>query len=158
MSHIRRKYKLMIGERTAEEIKIKIGSAFPEETEKTMEIGGNDLLKGSPKLQIIKSKEINRALKGTISSIINATKSIIEMTPPELSFDIMNNGITLTGGGALLNGFDELLKKETGLPVSIADNPLDCVAIGVGRALDKEGSLKLANALTLLKKYKRKMA
>lgn len=161
ISYIRRKYKLVIGENTAEQIKIQICSAFSEETgetEKTIEIEGKDLISGFPKLQIIKSREVNKALKNSIITIINAIKAIIELAPPELSHDIMNNGIMLAGGGSLLNGFDKLLRKVTNLPVNIADNPLDCVAIGAGKALESINNLKLSNSLVELKKPEYKVA
>jgi rod shape-determining protein MreB and related proteins len=154
VSHIKNEYSLMIGDSTAEQIKIEIGSAFPQETEKTMEIRGRDLVSGLPKLKTITSEEIREALKAPINLIINAIKSVLEKTPPELSADIMNKGIILTGGGSLLNGFDKLLKKETDIPVIIADNPLDCVAIGAGNVLDNINNFRFVNSLLLSKRYK----
>lgn len=136
VSYIKRQYNLMIGERTAEEIKMQIGSAYPVGDEKTMEIRGRDLVSGLPKTLAISSTEIREALSEPINAIIDAIKSTLEKTPPELAADIMDRGIMLSGGGALLNGLDDLIKKETGMPVNIAEEPLDCVALGAGRALD----------------------
>lgn len=135
-SHIKREYNLMIGERTAELIKITIGSAYPLETRKTMEISGRDLVTGLPKNIVITDEEIRESLKETVNAIVDAIKFTLEKTPPELAADIMDRGITLTGGGALLNGLDKLIKEETDMPVTIADNPLDCVALGTGKVLE----------------------
>lgn len=147
VSYIKKKYRLIIGEVKAEQIKIEMGYALLEEAEKTMEIGGRDLVSEFPKLLTITSTEINRALKESLDSIINAIKSVLVAIPPELSADIMKNGIILTGGGALLNGFDKLLRTETSLPVNIADNPLDCAVLGAGLALDNIKRLRLTNSL-----------
>ncbi|TDT61196.1 rod shape-determining protein [Fonticella tunisiensis] len=136
VAYIKREYNLMIGERTAEQVKIQIGSAFPEEEEKTMEIKGRDLVSGLPKVITISSEEIRTAIKEPVTAIIDAIKSTLEKTPPELAADVMDRGIMLTGGGALLKGLDKLINKETHMPVNIAENPLDCVVLGAGKALD----------------------
>ena len=130
--HIRRVYNLMIGERTAEEIKITVGSAYRLEQEIMMEIRGRDLINGMPKTVKITSEEVREALAEPLQSIIEAVKSVLEKTPPELAADIIDRGIILTGGGALLRGFDTLLGEITGIPVIVADDPLSCVAIGTG--------------------------
>lgn len=136
IQYIKKTYNLMIGERTAEQIKFDIGSAgYPSETE-TMEIRGRDLLSGLPKTLTISAKEIAEALKDTVNDIIEAVKVTLEQAPPELAADIMDRGIVLTGGGALLRNLDEVISDETKMPVIIAENPLDCVAIGTGRALE----------------------
>ncbi|EPY08943.1 rod shape-determining protein MreB [Paenibacillus sp. E194] len=133
---IKRQYNLMIGERTAEQLKMDIGSAMGLDEEEQMEIRGRDLLTGLPKPLTISSNEITDALADTVSSIVEAVKVTLEKCPPELAADIMDRGIVLTGGGALLRNLDKLLARETGMPVIVAENPLDCVAIGTGRALD----------------------
>ena len=136
IQYIKRKYNLLIGERTAEDIKINIGSAFPLEEEATMDIKGRDLMDGLPKNIQITSEEICEALADPLSMVLDAIRTTLEKTPPELSADIIDHGITLTGGGALLRGLDQLIEKETGMPVHIAESPLDCVAMGTGRVLD----------------------
>lgn len=136
IQYIKRKYNLLIGERTAEDIKINIGSAFPLEEEATMDIKGRDLMDGLPKNIQITSEEIREALADPLSMVLDAIRTTLEKTPPELSADIIDHGITLTGGGALLRGLDQLIEKEAGMPVHIAESPLDCVAMGTGRVLD----------------------
>jgi len=136
VSYIKKEYNLMIGERTAEEIKITIGTANANSKEKKMSIRGRDLISGLPKVIEISSKEIYDAMKDQIFGILDAIKSTLEKTPPELAADIMEQGIMLTGGGALLEQLDRLIAKETGMPVNVAENPLDCVAIGTGKALE----------------------
>ena len=136
VNYIKKEYSLMIGERTAEEVKITIGSADAKSKEEKMKIRGRDLISGLPKTLEITSSEIHDAMKEPIMSIIDAIKFTLEKTPPELASDIMEFGIMLTGGGALLNGLERLIKNETGMPVHIAEDPLDCVALGTGRALD----------------------
>ena len=136
IQYIKRKYNLLIGELTAEDIKINIGSAFPLEEEATMDIKGRDLMDGLPKNIQITSEEIREALADPLSMVLDAIRTTLEKTPPELSADIIDHGITLTGGGALLRGLDQLIEKETGMPVHIAESPLDCVAMGTGRVLD----------------------
>lgn len=149
VSYIKREYNLMVGDRTAEEIKIEIGSAYPSENEKTMEIRGRDLVTGLPKILTITATEIREALSEPINAIIDAIKSTLEKTPPELSADIMDRGIMLTGGGAMLSGLDMLVRKETDMPVNIADAPLDCVAVGSGRALENIDKLGYMSSLSL---------
>ncbi|MFD2612568.1 rod shape-determining protein [Paenibacillus gansuensis] len=134
--YIKRMYNLMIGERTAEQLKMEIGSATTSDKPETMEIRGRDLVTGLPKTLTVTSDEITDALQDTVNAIVEAVKVTLEKCPPELAADIMDRGIVLTGGGALLRNLDKLLSKETGMPVIVADNPLDCVAIGTGRALD----------------------
>lgn len=136
VSYIKKEYSLMIGERTAESIKINIGSAETSNEEKTMDIRGRDLISGLPKTINITSLEIYEAMKEQIFAILEAIKSTLEKTPPELASDIIEQGIMLTGGGALLDGIDRIIINETGMPVHIAENPLDCVAIGTGKALE----------------------
>ncbi|MBD3917758.1 rod shape-determining protein [Paenibacillus sp. PR3] len=136
IQYIKRQYNLMIGERTAEQLKMEIGSALPLEKTETIEIRGRDLVSGLPKTLPITSDEMTDALTDTVNSIVDAVKITLEKCPPELSADIMDRGIVLTGGGALLRSLDKLLARETGMPVIVAENPLDCVAIGTGRALD----------------------
>ena len=138
VSYVKKEYNLMIGERTAEDIKISIGSTFKEDQESDMQIRGRDLISGLPKTVEISSTEVREALKEPISAIIDAIKSTLEKTPPELASDIMENGIMLTGGGALLRGLDKLIKQETGMPVTIADEPLDCVALGTGKSVEDQ--------------------
>ncbi len=142
IQYIKRKYNVMIGERTAEEIKMEIGSARPEYLSETMEIRGRDLVSGLPKNVEINSEEISEAISEPVQSIVEAVKITLEKTPPELSADVMDFGIILTGGGALLNGMDKLLSEKTQIPVHIADEPLDCVAKGTGIALEEIDSLK----------------
>ncbi len=142
MSYIKKEYSLMIGERTAENIKINIGSAHVLEVEEKMEITGRNLVTGLPKTLIITSEEIRMALNEPVSAILDGVKSTLERTPPELSADIMQHGIVLTGGGALLKGFDKRVAEETMMPVHIAEDALDCVAIGTGKAVEEFDSLK----------------
>lgn len=136
VSYVKKKYNLLIGERTAEEIKIQIGSAFPYEDEQSMSIKGRNLVDGLPKNVVISAAEVREALSDSLSSIIDAIKTTLEKTPPELSADIIDHGIMLTGGGALLRGFDKLVAQETSLPVHVAERPLDCVVDGAGKRLD----------------------
>ena len=138
VGYVKKEYNLMIGERTAEDIKISIGSTYKEDQESTMAIRGRDLISGLPKTVEISSTEVREALKEPISSIVDAIKSTLEKTPPELASDIMENGIMLTGGGALLRGLDKLIKQETGMPVRIAEEPLDCVALGTGKSVEDQ--------------------
>ena len=136
ISYIKRKYNLLIGERTAESIKIKIGSAYPYEDEGSVEIKGRNLIDGLPKNIVIEASEVREALEDPINTIVDAIKSTLEDTPPELSADIIDHGIMLTGGGALLRNLDALISKETHMPVYIAENPLDCVVAGTGKRLE----------------------
>ncbi|NLN15026.1 MAG: rod shape-determining protein [Tissierellia bacterium] len=142
VNYIKKEYSLMIGERTAEEIKIQIGTADPNSEVVKMDIRGRDLVTGLPKTLEISSREIYEAMKEPIASIIDSIKSTLEKTPPELAADIIEQGIMLTGGGSQLDGLDNVIAEETGMPVIIAENPLDCVAIGTGRALDSIDVLK----------------
>ncbi len=148
MQYIKRRYNLMIGERTAETLKLEIGSAnAPDETE-SVEIRGRDLVTGLPKTISVTSAEIAEALSETVYSIVEAVKITLEKSPPELAADIMDRGIVLTGGGALLRNLDRLLSKETGMPVHVAENALDCVAIGTGRALENIHLFKSKHGIT----------
>jgi len=135
IQYIKRKYNLLIGERTAEEVKMKLGSAFPLDDELTMELKGRDLVEGVPKTIVVSDEEIREALAETVATIIEAVRVALEQTPPELSADIVDRGIVLTGGGALLKNLDKRLREETGLPVSIADDPLTSVVMGTGKML-----------------------
>lgn len=135
--YVKKEYNLMIGERTAEDIKIRIGSASPLDPEIDINISGRDLVTGLPKDISISSKEIREALAEPVNAIVDSIKYTLEKTPPELAADIMERGIMLTGGGALLKGLDKLILKETGIPVNIAEFPLDCVVLGTGRVLDE---------------------
>ncbi len=136
ISYIKRKYNLMIGEQTAEEVKIAIGSALPQEEESRKEVRGRDQVSGLPKTIQITSGEITEAIAEPIASIVGVVKSVLEKTPPELASDVIDRGIVMTGGGSLLLGFDRLLTKETGVPCYVADNPIACVALGAGKALE----------------------
>ena len=143
INYMRKKHNLLIGERTAEQIKIDIGSAKPYENETSIEIKGRNVVDGLPKNVTITSAEVRGAMLDTISQIIDAIRSTLEKTPPELSADIIDSGITLTGGTALLRGLAELIAEETGMPVSIAANPLDCVVLGAAKRL--EGDIGFQN-------------
>ncbi len=136
INYIKRNYNLLIGDRTAENIKINIGSAFPLDEEMTMDIKGRDLVEGKPKTITITDREIRDALSEVTSSIVESVRMALERTPPELSADFIDKGLILTGGGALLRNLDLRLREETGIPVSIAEDPLSAVILGVGRILD----------------------
>jgi rod shape-determining protein MreB len=136
VQHIKRAYNLLIGDVTAEDIKIKIGSAFPLENELTMEARGKDIVGRVPRSQVVSSEEIREALREPLEAIIEAVKEVLEITPPELSADLIDNGMVLAGGGALLRGLDKLIAQETGLPVRVAEDPLGCVARGTGIFLE----------------------
>jgi rod shape-determining protein MreB len=135
MQYLKRKYNLLIGERTAEAIKIEIGSAYPLDRPLTMEIKGSNLIEGVPKTLTIEDSEIRESLAENVATILNAIRVALERTPPELSADISDRGIVLTGGGALLKNLDKRIREETGLPVSIADDPLASVVLGTGKML-----------------------
>jgi rod shape-determining protein MreB and related proteins len=135
VNYIKRKYSLLIGERTAEQIKLSIGCAYPFEEEKTYEVKGRDLISGAPKTIEVNSEEIRDALAEPISAVVDAIKTALERTPPELAADIVDNGIILAGGGALLANLDILIKEKTGLPVALAEDPLTCVVRGSGKTL-----------------------
>ena len=136
IQYVKKNYNLMIGERTAEQLKMDIGTALPLEKPQSMEIRGRDLVSGLPKTISVSSDEVTEALADTVGSIVEAVKVTLERCPPELAADVMDRGIVLTGGGALLRNLDKQISKETGMPVIVADHPLDCVAIGTGRALE----------------------
>lgn len=136
MKYIKDKYKLLVGEKTAQGIKLTIGNVFPNSKEEKMDVRGRDLVSGLPKTVNISSKEIEEALQESVGVIIHAAKTVLEKTPPELSADIIDKGIVLTGGGALLTGIDKLLSQELKVPVYIAESPLTCVAEGTGILLD----------------------
>ena len=135
VNYIKKTYNLMIGERTSEEIKIQIGSAYHYDEEKHFEIRGRDLISGLPKVLTISSWEIEGALAESVTDILETVKTTLERTPPELAADLMEKGIVMSGGGALLRGLDKLISEETGMPVSLAEDPLDCVVLGAGKAL-----------------------
>jgi rod shape-determining protein MreB len=143
VQYIRKNYNLLVGERRAEEIKIKLGSAYPMGGERrTMEVKGRDLIDGIPKTIVIGDDEIREALREPIMTIVDAVRTALERTPPELAADIVDKGIVLTGGGALLKGLDLLLRQETNLPITVAEDPLSCVALGTGKVLDELDLLK----------------
>jgi rod shape-determining protein MreB len=141
--YVRREHNLLIGERTAEEVKIQIGTAYPpyQNKEDVMDVRGRDLLTGLPRTIKVTSRETWFALQEVLEAVINAIKEVLEKTPPELASDILNNGIVMTGGGALLHGLDMLISSQTNLPVHVADDPISCVALGTGRALNNIGYL-----------------
>ena len=149
VQHIKRKYNLLIGDRTAEEIKIKIGSADILPEEKTMEIKGRDLVAGLPRTITITSEEIREALAEPVAAIVNAVKVTLEKTPPELAADLVDSGIIMAGGGSQLKGLDTLLRAETGLNVRVADNPETAIVLGTGKTLDSIGILQNQNGFTL---------
>ncbi|MCH7927571.1 MAG: rod shape-determining protein [Deltaproteobacteria bacterium] len=142
MQYVKRNYNMLIGERTAEEVKIKLAQLYGNGEIKTMQVKGRDLRAGVPKTIDITSDEVREALSEPVGIIVEAIKQTLERTPPELAADIVDNGIMLTGGGALLGGLDKLLMQETGLPVSVAEDPLSCVVYGSGKALDELDLLK----------------
>ena len=142
INYIKKKYNLLIGERTAESIKMQIGSAYPVDRDEIMQIKGRNLMSGLPENVNISSKEVREALSEPLSRIVDAIKCTLEQTPPELAADIIDHGITLTGGGALLRGLDQLISKETGMPVQVAEDPLDCVAAGTGKLLENINTMK----------------
>ena len=142
IEYLRKTYNLMIGERTAEEIKIRIGSAFPLEEELTMDVRGRDLIAGLPKTITISSEEVRDALQEPVLAIVDASKVTLENTPPELASDLIDRGIVMAGGGALLRGLDRRIAEETGLPVHIADDPLTAVVLGTGQVLNMPQRLR----------------
>lgn len=135
IQYAKKEYNLMIGERTAEEAKIKVGTAFHKENDSEMEIRGRDLVTGLPRTLQVTSEEIKKAFEDSLHTIIEAIRVTLESTPPELAADVMDKGIILTGGGALLHGFDRRISEETGMPVFLAENPMDCVVVGAGKVL-----------------------
>ncbi len=142
ISYIKKEYSLALGERTSEEIKIALGSAYPLAEELHAEIRGRDLVSGLPKTVVVSTEEIRRAIEEPVSAIVDAVKVTLDKTPPELAADIMEQGIVLTGGGALLHGLDARLQDETGMPIIVARDPLNCVAIGSGQCLEEFEALK----------------
>ncbi|MEW6356706.1 MAG: rod shape-determining protein [Planctomycetota bacterium] len=142
IQHMKRSYNLMIGERTAEQIKIQIGSAYPLDQEMTMEVRGRDLIAGLPRATVVSSEEIREALREPVEAILDAIKMTLENTEPELAADLMDRGITLAGGGVLLRGIEKVIAKETGLPVHVADDPLTAVARGTGMVLEQLDELR----------------
>ena len=148
--YIKKEYNILIGERTAEEIKVNVGTAFPSGRNESMEIRGRDLVSGLPKTMRIGSTETREALAEPISLIIECVKTVLEKTPPELAADIVDRGIVMTGGGALLHGLDRLISQETGIPTYLADDPLSCVALGTGKALESLENIQ--DSLTTIKK------
>jgi rod shape-determining protein MreB and related proteins len=136
MQYVKRRYNLVIGERTAEEMKVEIGAAVPLEQELKMDVRGRDQITGLPKTVTVQSSDVTAAIQDSLATIVSVTRSVLERTPPELASDVIDRGIVLTGGGALLRHLDILLTQETGIPCAIAENPLDCVAIGSGVALE----------------------
>jgi rod shape-determining protein MreB len=139
---MKRAYNMMIGERTAEEIKIRIGSAFPLEQELTMDVKGRDLGSGLPKTLTIRSEEVRESLQEPLSSILESIRLTLERCPPELSADLVDRGLVMAGGGSLIRGIDRLVAEETGLPVHLADDPMSAVAEGTGRVLQEIEFLK----------------
>ena len=145
INHIKKQYSLLVGERTAEEIKMAIGSAYQTEDEVKAEVRGRDMMTGLPKTVILSSEEVRHALEEPVNQIIDAIKSTLDKTPPELAADIMDRGIVLAGGGALLQGLDERLRHETHMPVHLAESPLTCVAVGSGRSLEEFEAIHRSN-------------
>ena len=135
-TYIRKKYNLMVGERTAEEVKIAIGTALPLEREMTMEVRGRDLIAGLPRTIPITSSEVMEAIEAPLQQLVAAVRTVLEQTPPELSSDIIDKGMVMSGGGSLLRNGDKLLTQVTGVPCHVAENPLNCVALGTGLALE----------------------
>jgi rod shape-determining protein MreB len=145
--YIRRKYNLMIGEQTAEEVKLKIGSALPLEEVLEMDVKGRDQVAGLPRTIKITSTEVTEALAEPLSSVVGVVKGVLEQTPPELASDIIDRGMVLTGGGALLRNADRMLTQQTGVPCYVAENPMACVALGAGRAIDIYDAIRRSMAV-----------
>jgi rod shape-determining protein MreB len=142
IQHVKKEYSVALGERTSEAIKLAVGSAFPTSDDMMAEIKGRDLVSGLPKTIHITSEEVRKAIEEPVNAIIDAVKNTLDRCPPELAADVMDKGIVLTGGGALLKGLDERLKHETGMPIHVADAPLSCVAVGSGKCLEEFEVLK----------------
>ena len=142
IKYVKKTYNLLIGDRTAEEIKIKIGTSLPLEEEETMEIKGRDLIMGLPKTVTISSEEVREAIKDSLNEILQCVKTVLEKTPPELASDIVDKGMVMTGGGSLIRNFPEMIAKHTNLKVHLAENPLESVVVGAGLALDQLGVLR----------------
>ena len=137
VNHVKKEYKLLIGQQTAEEIKLEIGSAYPMKDELKAEVRGRDMLTGLPKTVVMSSDEVRHALEDPVAQVLDAIRQTLDKTPPELAADIMDRGVMLAGGGALLTGLDERLRHETHMPVHVADSPLTCVAVGSGKSLEE---------------------
>jgi rod shape-determining protein MreB len=144
VAYMRRRHNLHIGERTAEEIKMGIGSAVPQEKELAMEVRGRDQITGLPKTVVVTTNEVVTALQDSLAAIVQTVRQVLEKTPPEMASDVVDRGIVLTGGGALLRGLDQLISEQTNVPCQVAENPLDCVAIGAGAALEYLDVIKRA--------------
>ncbi|MER7900812.1 rod shape-determining protein [Streptomyces sp. NPDC096046] len=142
IQHIKKEYSLLLSERTAEQIKITVGSAYDLDTDEHTEMRGQDLVSGQPKTVVISATEVRKAIEEPVNAIVDAVKTTLDKCPPELSGDIMDRGIVLTGGGALLRGLDERLRRETGMPVHIAEDPLDSVALGSGKCVEEFEALR----------------
>jgi rod shape-determining protein MreB len=142
IAYVKKEYSLSLGERTAEEIKMAIGSAFPMPDEPVAEIRGRDLVSGLPKTIVVSAEEVRKAMEEPVNAILDAVRTTLDRCPPELASDVMDRGIVLTGGGALLGGLDERLRHETGMPVHIAQDPLDSVVLGTGRCVEEFEALK----------------
>ena len=154
ISYTKREHKLMIGNQTAEEVKLEIGSAYPLREEAEAEIRGRDMVSGLPKTVVLSSEEVRAALEEPLVQIIEAVKATLDRTPPELASDIMDRGIMLAGGGSLLQGLDERLRQETEIPVHVAESPLTCVAVGSGRSLEEfEVMRKTAKGVRSKRRY-----
>jgi len=153
IAHIKKEHKLMIGSQTAEELKFEIGSAFPLEQEEQAEIRGRDLVTGLPKTLVISSEEVREAIAEPVGAMIDAIKSTLDKTPPELASDIMDRGIMLAGGGSLLRGMCERVRAETHMPVNLAESPLTCVAVGSGRSLEEFDTLHRISQRTRRRRY-----
>src|ERR687893_173486 len=145
INYVKREYKLMIGQQTAEEVKLEIGSAFPLGEEVQAEIRGRDLVSGLPKTVVLTSEEVRHALEEPLQAIVDAVKETLDRTPPELAADIMDRGIMMAGGGSLLQGLDERLRDETQMPAHLAESPLTCVAVGSGRSLEEFEAIHRSN-------------
>ena len=145
INYVKKEYKLLIGQQTAEEVKLEIGSAYPLEEEVQAEIRGRDLVSGLPKTVVLTSEEVRAALEEPLVQIIDAIKETLDRTPPELASDIMDRGIMLAGGGSLLQGLDERLREETQMPAHRAESPLTCVAVGSGRSLEEFEAIHKSN-------------
>ena len=146
ISYVKREYKLMIGSQTAEEVKLEIGSAYPLREEVQAEIRGRDMISGLPKTVVLSSEDVREALEEPMMQIVDAVKLTLDKTPPELASDIMDRGIMLAGGGSLLQGLDERLRRETEMPIHVAESPLTCVAVGSGRSLEEFEVMQKASA------------
>jgi rod shape-determining protein MreB len=147
ISYVKKEYKLMIGSQTAEEVKLEIGSAYPLREEIQAEIRGRDMITGLPKTVVLSSEDVRDALEEPVAQIIDAVKSTLDKTPPELASDIMDRGIMLAGGGSLLQGLDERLRQETEMPIHVAESPLTCVAVGSGRSLEEFEVIKKSSSM-----------